>query len=271
MKTTIALLTIVMNISALAAWTPPENPNPDKILDEARSDAKGGRYEDALAKHVWFHENALKLEPALYGVRLSFALADWIELGAAYPTALAKLKSTRDQTADRVRNAGIPEGNQSTAPTDNDSLRNAFHDVVSIDNYLKQTGKSKDLFVWLDSHKPQLATNVFDLAEPALVNAKEYRLCGRYLEPDKSFEHFRDQYRETKEIAKNPAQGDRLDQFAQKSFANQTATLVALLVVNDRKADAERIAAEALKERNDPAFKAELEKAKQGTVPAPWP
>jgi hypothetical protein len=250
-----------MNSPLLAAWTPPENPDPDKIFDEAISDTKAGRYVDALAKHVWFHENALKIAPAFYGVRLSFALVDWVELGKAYPPALEKLKGIRDQTADRIRNT---VGNHSTAQTDRDRLRDAFHDVVSINKYLKETGKSKDLFFWLDSHKPRLANYLFDLAEPALIEAKEYRLCGRYLEADDSFQRFRDIYRRDIESPQ-----DR--EFAGKSFVNETTTLVALLVLNDRKADADRIAAEALKERNDAPFKAELEKAKQGAVPAPWP
>lgn len=92
---------------------------------------------------------------------------------------------------------------------------------------------------------------------------------GRYLEPTEDFEHFRDQYRWAIQTAHE--QGKPLDEFEQESFVHQITTLVALLVLNDRKAEADHIAAEALKERNDPSFKAELEKAKQGTVPAPWP
>jgi hypothetical protein len=257
MKKTFALLALLTNLSLLAAWTPPENPNPQQILDEAQADAKAGRYEDALAKHVWFHENALKLQPALYGVRLSFALGYWAELGAAYPPALEKLKSTRDQAADRVRESDQPH--------------EAFNDFASINETLKESGKTKDLFIWLESHKPQTARELFDLAKPALIRAKEYRLCGRYLDPDKSFEKIRNQYREDKRMALYILADMHLQEFGEKSFANETATLVALLVVNDRKSDANRIAAEALKERNDPPFKAELQKAKQGAVPAPWP
>jgi hypothetical protein len=262
MKITFALLAFLMNLSLLAAWTPPEIPNPQRILDEAQSDAKARRYEDALAKHVWFHENALKVQPSLYGVRLSFALLYWTELGSTYPPALEKLKSIRDSAADRVRESDQPH--------------DAFNDFESINKTLKESGKTKDLFLWLDSHKPETAKSVFDLAEPDLVDAKEYSLCGRYLEPDKSFERSRNQYREMKkmaqlQMAQNVSHGDPLQEFTEKSFANQTTTLVALLVVNNRKADADRIAAEALKERNDPPFKAEMEKAKRGTVPAPWP
>jgi hypothetical protein len=262
MKKTIAFLAFLMNLPLLASWTPPADPNPQQILSEAQSDTKAGRYEDALAKHVWFHENALKINSGLYGVRLSFALGDWAELGAAYPPALEKLKGIRDSAADRVRESDQP--------------REAFHDFESINKNLKESSKTKDLFLWLDSHKPETAKSVFDLAKPALVEAKEYSLCGRYLEPDKSFEQSRKNYRELKKMAQrqtaqNVSHDDRLLDFAEKNFANQTTTLVALLVANDRKADADRIAAEALKERNDSPFKAEMDKAKQGTVPAPWP
>jgi hypothetical protein len=90
---------IVCSLSALfAEWAPPANPDPHKILDEAQDDARAGRYADALAKHVWFHENALKYEPSLAGVRLSFALGYWVAFGNSYPPALQKLKSIRDET-----------------------------------------------------------------------------------------------------------------------------------------------------------------------------
>ena len=48
--------------------------------------------------------------------------------------------------------------------------------------------------------------------------------------------------------------------FGQKGFANKTATLVALLVLNDRKSEAERISAKALKEWNSAEFKKQLKK-----------
>lgn len=55
----LCLLTISMAASA-NDWTPPENPDVDAIRDEAEADAKAGRYEAALAKRVWWHENVNK-------------------------------------------------------------------------------------------------------------------------------------------------------------------------------------------------------------------
>jgi hypothetical protein len=121
-------------------WTPPENPNPKAILDEAEEDADAKRYENALAKHVWYHQNALQFEPAQYGVRLSFALRAWIELGKSYPPALEKLRSVRDEAGKAVR-----EGKRS---------RDLFHDFVAINKYLEEEDNTMALFLWLDTNNP---------------------------------------------------------------------------------------------------------------------
>jgi hypothetical protein len=257
----IGLMTGLLMIFAAAAygdWKPPENPNPDKILTEAQDDAAAGRYTDALAKHVWFHENALKYAPAMYGVRLSFALSYWANLAGVYPPALTKLKAVRDEAGTAVR-----EGSDT---------RHAFHDFASINRALKEQERTKDLFLWLDVNKPDVARQNFDIAEPALVEAKEYRLCGRYLDPDRSLKRIVGLYRETTKIASEQQEDAvRLRDHATKSFSNDVATLVALLALNDRTADADRIAAEAMKEWSDPGFGEQLEKARKGELPPPWP
>jgi hypothetical protein len=242
---------------AIAEWKPGENPDPQRILEEAQADARAARYEDALAKHVWFHENALKYEPAMYGVRLSFALSAWEELGAAYPPALEKLRSVRDRAASEVRTG-----------TD---ARHRFHDVAAINRVLDDPTQTKDLFVWLDTNNPKLAAAVFDIAQPSLVLAKEYRLCGKYLDPDRFFERAREVHDETTSMSVDPAYRQQMRAFADKHFTNEVSTLVALLAVNDRRADAERIVAKAKAAWGDPVFHSELDKALKGEMPEPWP
>jgi hypothetical protein len=258
----VAIALALTTTPVLGDWTPPPNPKPDKILSEAQDDARAGRYADALAKHVWFFDNALKYAPAMYGVRLSFALSYWHELALVYPPALAKLESVRDDAAANVREGRDP--------------RHSFHDVASINRELGDEPQTKDLFLWLDSKSPEIARQVFDIAEPALLQAKEYRLCGKYLDPDGAFHRIADLYRETKRMATDPAGGmgdyaKDLEEHSNRSFANGAATLVALLVLNDRQADAERIANEALKESDDPALKAMLQSALNGELPPRWP
>ena len=110
--------------SAASHWTPPQNPNPQSILNEAEADTRAGNYEDALAKQVWFFQNSLKYNPALYGIRLSFALSAWVELGKVYPPALEKLNDFRDQAQQSVRKQINAKEN--------------FHDFESINDELNE-------------------------------------------------------------------------------------------------------------------------------------
>jgi hypothetical protein len=74
----------------------------ERALADARRLAKQGDYEGALAKHVWFHDHALSVRPSYYGVRLSYALSDWIELGKKYPKARQTLESVRDAKTSKL-------------------------------------------------------------------------------------------------------------------------------------------------------------------------
>lgn len=242
--------------SATSKWAPPANPDPSQILNDAEADARAGNYSDALAKHVWFFQNALKYNEGLYGVRLSFALSDWVELGKTYPPALEKLKGFRDEAEANVRKqAGI---------------RNNFHDFESINKELDEESKTVVLFVWLDSNQSNSAQEVFGLVEPALVKAKEYRLCGKYIDANMSFNRALESYRTTSKIAEERL-GKKVQDFADNKFKNETTTLIALLTVDGRKAEAQQIADRISKEPNLPEFKNEIQKALNGEVPAPWP
>lgn len=259
---TLALAIPVLVVSGCAQkvddeWKPPKNPDPEKILDEAQADARAKRYEDALAKHVWFHRNALKHERALAGVRLSFALSDWHELGKAYPPALVKLKEIRDEAAKNVTNGK--------------DVRDSFLDLASINRTVGEESRTKEIFVLLDAQNADAAKEVFDIAQRALINTKEYKLCGKYIDSKRSFPRIIEHFRMDKRLAKNPRFGAEHLEFANKKFTNNAATLIALLAVNGRKAEAEEIAGDAKKEWNNASFHAEIDKALQGKIPKPWP
>src|SRR4051812_34817029 len=100
-STLIALLLLTLQLEA--EWSPPVKPDPSSILQEAEADTRAGRFEDALQKHIWYHENALKFQRAQYGVRLSFALSAWWELASKYPPAMEALRRARDTAEANVR------------------------------------------------------------------------------------------------------------------------------------------------------------------------
>ena len=236
-------------------WKPPAKPDPQQILNEAQADTMAGRYDEALAKHVWFHRNALKIDPAFYGVRLSFALSYWKELGIVYPPAKAKLIEIRDEAGGKA--------------TSGENIRESFHEFQSINSTLGDDKRTVALFSSLDKDYPKAAGKVFDVARPALIKAGEIKLCSKYLDAKTEYPRLVEMYRQMMSLRADPQFGERHTEFAQQRFSNEVATLVALLVLSERKDEAEVIAANAKIVWADTAFADTLEKALTGQVPEP--
>lgn len=257
-----SLLIAVLSVGAQAGWKPGDNPDPRRILHEAQDDTAAGRYEDALAKHLWFHKNALKLAPDLAGVRLSFALAYWSRLGASYPPALVELRRIRDDLQEHIRNDKKARA---------EDVRPAFNESAAINKALGDDARTVALFLWLDANRAPLAKVAYDLAEGALIAAGEYAVCGRYLD-DTAFPRLLStrQKSMTEATAAGrlpPDELHRYNEFVERVFALRTATLVALLVRNNRKAEAQQIVLSAEKVRGDAAFRQQLANALKGEVP----
>lgn len=255
MRLLLLLLAMMVCRSAASQWKPPEKPDPHAILDEARADKEARRYDVALAKHVWFFDHALEHEKALYGVRLSFALADWEELGKAYPPALAKLKEYRDRAGKDVQGGK--------------DVFHSFHDLAAINRALSDDASTHEVFAALDEKKPDEARRVYDIAQPALVKVKAYKLCGKFLEPEQDLASAREQYESLKEFSEMQtgfAQASSLAS-AKQMFTQKIGTLIALLVLNDRREEAEKIAKTVRGEWNDVFVSKAIEKALEGKVP----
>lgn len=124
----------------------------------------------ALARMLWFHEHALRWRRSLYGVRLSFALADWHALALRYPPAMAQLRDARERALTRcMANAEAPEAFE------------RFHDFVSINQHLDEPERSSTAFAEIDARGLRLAEDVYRLCQPALIRAGFFELCAKYL------------------------------------------------------------------------------------------
>ena len=240
-------------------WSPPKNPDPSAILTEARADARAKEYETALAKHVWYHENALKIQPSQRGVRLSFALARWVELGEKHPPALQKLKEIRDDSTKRV--------------IEEEDIRGLFNDIESINDYLDETQKTVETFKSLDQKQPEKAKTVYAVAQKALVLGKEYKICSKYISFEVTLANIVQRYQRGKKMADDSDSSWKATHrnFVRKQFANQATLIVAILAVNDRAGEAKDFAEAAKSELDDEEFHKALQKSLEGVVPEPWP
>lgn len=239
---------------------------PRMVLREATELMQQGRYEQALENHLWFHEHALECNPALAGVRLSFALSSWLALGEKYPKARQALVAIRDEKAQ-----AITDGNGSFA---------LFHDVAAINALLQESPRTVALFKVVHLAHPDLAKQCYHVAEPHLMAQQEYELCAAYI-PDGMvrFEQSRSQFQVKMTLAdENAALKDGgVREWAEFSLVAEVCRLIEILINVGRRAEAERVATCAreliasapVRELMDQALRELMDQALRGSFTEP--
>jgi hypothetical protein len=228
-------------------WSPEVAPgqgiDPGKIRDEANELMKSGDFEGALQRHIWFHHHATEFQPALSGVRLSFALSDWLELSRQYPKARRAVTEIRDAKA-RALDSG--QGGFEL-----------FMDVASINQYLGDVGRTVALFKRIHDRDLLMAQQCFRVAREALVAAGEYPLCLEYI-PDVQAEFERlCRERDDGMARTGPADFARPGGgYATTRFVRQALQLIEMLAGVGRNEEAEKIRVQAAAVVNAPEFQA---------------
>jgi len=144
-----------------------ETLNMQQYLRDTEALIKQGEYEKALERTLWFHDNALEHEPSMSGVRLSFAMGDWMDLAEKYPPALKAMQKVRDEKTLKLKSG---EGNF-----------NLFMDVNAFNRTLKEEDKTIALFRLLDEKQPDLAKTCWIIAKQLVIKNKEFDLADKYL------------------------------------------------------------------------------------------
>jgi hypothetical protein len=151
--------------------------DPREVLRQAGQLVKLQQYAGALEKYLWFHDHALDADRSLAGVRLSYALAEWVDLGEVYPPARRALESVRDAKAESLKQG-----------TYDASL---FHDVASINRALGQVERTRHLFKTIADADRGVAEKCFHIALESLVHTKEFGLARTFMtDPRKEIERF---------------------------------------------------------------------------------
>jgi hypothetical protein len=253
---------------------PGEKPDVDKIRHEAQELVEKGQYEEALQRHIWYHNHALQYGTGQTGVRLSFALADWVELGRRYPKAKQALIEIRDHDTQE-----FAEGR---------GYFDLFMDVHSLNQYLGEDEATYSLFKRIEQSDPPLAQQCFGVIEDLLVNHGEYDLCLGYIgDPQTAFESIHQSREQMKKwedqlSARRQEPARRFEEMAKtnslytntpapflpepprladKNFVAQTRQLIEILVGSNRKIDAEKIHDEALAVLNVPELQSAVSDA----------
>ncbi len=232
-------------------FSPTTGIQPDDVFRDAVKDAVAGRHQLALEKLVWFYENAIRIQPSLSGVRRSYALRAWKELGGKYPPAMKALRRSRDVAQHGARTKRGKAAAQSYA------------DFAAINQYLGEQAKTVRMFKWLHKHRPQLARDVYHRTEEDVARAKEFKLCGAYIDGSEQFARLRRGFRVNIRLARKEF-GARHEEYAYSSFSEKTTRLVALLTLNGRTKEAKQVVVRAKRVWPNEKFSHQLELALQG-------
>jgi hypothetical protein len=146
-------------------------------LDRMRSLVDKGAYEEALEEHIWFHEVS-RFSPSLAGVRASFALSNWADLGKRFPPAMEALISLKDQYRDSAL-SGKGDFNE-------------VGDLFAILRTLDDEAAIIEDFKILAEVDPENAGFVYRLIEEYLVKNQELELINQYMgDPILKYEEIR--------------------------------------------------------------------------------
>jgi hypothetical protein len=222
-----------------------EKDKADEALEQAQQFAAQGKFEEALQKHIWYHDHALEINEAHYGVRLSFALSYWIDLGKKYPKALEALKDIRDKKTARLV-AG-------------ENNRPLFHDIVAINEELGESLAAVEAFKKIQAARPDFASSVAELADKALFDAKEYELERKYLgDPLTRFDCLKRNLDFGIDYAKTRGAASRSRQAFEYNFTHDVVRLIMLLDRTGDKDTARQIQAKALAACDNAAIRTAL-------------
>ncbi len=259
---------ITNNFSASAeTWSPTlapgEKPDVSKIRNEANDLMKRGQFEEALQRHLWYFHHALEYDQGQTGVRLSFALTDWVELGRRYPKAKQALLEIRDHDTQLLASG--------------QGYADLFSDVQSINNYLNQDAATVALFKTIRETDPKLADGCYFWVKDVLLKQGEYELLLKCVgDPQARFEFARSSFEsqikhyrgmaETWEKHPQPAGAPappNYSQLATNGFVREVCQLVEVLVGTGHRAEAEKIRNQAETVMEDARLKSAVSDAEK--------
>jgi serine/threonine protein kinase len=293
------------NGAAAETWSPVlapgEKPDLTKIRGEIKTLMDQANYEEALQRQIWSFNHALEFDPSWVGVRLSFTLSDWVELGRSYPKARQALIEIRNHDM-QVFNEGmryphwfkeISSGLPGFSRVEKRSRFDLFQDLSSINGYLGNDTTNNVLVKTLVAKDPQLAQHMgyrttedaFDALVKKSTNAASHGDTG---DGQAAFGAICQQWITLKKtevrLAKIYEQGQKKtdDYWAQKGqkppamlppmgppkaadsiFVDKTRQLIEILVANGHQADAENIRDQALALIDDPWLKSAVSDAQK--------
>ena len=132
--------------------------NIDKLVSEKK-------YQQALEAHQYFFEESKK-SSGMGGVRVSFALASWAQLGSVYPPALIALSKISEEHKFLILSGK--------------GTFYIFQEYQSINSYIGKNNETLETFLTADKKFPSQATEYYLSAKELLIAEKKFDIIKKY-------------------------------------------------------------------------------------------
>ena len=163
------------------------------------------------------------------GVRLSFALSYWRDLGDIYPPAKQAMLEIRDRNTLQLEQG---QGNPAL-----------FHDVVGLNRTLGENAKTVQLFREIDKTNDAFAGRCWHYARNVIFSEKQYDLAGKYIKDQlREFDRVKAMYHLKLSPPSNSRPvGQKLKQVHEEHFIEDCLQLIELATANGDKKTAKEI------------------------------
>lgn len=138
--------------------------DPSTVLSNARENFRAQDYESALENYRWFYENSLSVDKSYYGVRLSFCLGEWADLGQAYPPAKIALNSLKETVLSEFKTSRSME---------------AFHEFASICDALLCPIETYQEFILIQDK--EISAQLFKFIHEYCASNGMWDICREYI------------------------------------------------------------------------------------------
>ncbi len=188
------------------------------------------------------------------GVRLSYAISQWLALATRFRPALEAFIKLRDEKEIAFRA--------------NSSDFDSFMDVHTLNHNLDEDRRTIALFKETANISPENAKRLYHVVEQILVAEGMHQDCAPFLESKSRLNRSIDSYESALQYEESSYRKDSpLRGYARKHFLHDSVRLIGLLALNNRHAEAVTVRQRCIAVLDDDEFRGALDNAVLGYLP----
>lgn len=219
--------------------------DPASELDDARINVKNVRYSEALKNYVWFFNNSTEIEPAMFGVKHSYCVGEWRELGNLYKPALLAYREELLKRQKKLLNGS-----------------DSWKLFMEFDALCQYDGKKNEVIkVFMNYHKgknqnKEFAEKIFNPIKEDLLALEFYNICSEYTkDPIRKADQIIYLHRLNVEFEEKSDNQCDNNSFAEDSYISDSSYLLTVLKKTNRNEEFKQVKKKLISHNSSEALK----------------